>query len=117
MTLRRRTYLSEKREKRKGPVRKIEIPGISYQIIDGKWLKFIHVPSGKDIVRFVTQPIKAPTKAVKDVVAMLKSKHKGYDWNVPLDKLNLRKAFEITNDMREVVKKHEVHNIYFRKGK
>lgn len=116
MGLRRRTYLSE--AIKKGALRKTGIPGLSYRIDSKgskKYLAIVHDKTGHNVTPF-RDALDSPTKVLKEVVALLKSKYRDMDWTVDLTKSkpDLIRAARISLEMGEIFRQHEVELLKYR---
>jgi hypothetical protein len=117
MSLRRRSYLAE--AIKKGALRKTGIPGLSYRIDSKgskKYLAIVHDKTGHSVTPF-REALDSPTKVLKEVVALLKSKYRDMDWTVDLTdpklKSSLVRAAHISLELGEIFRKHEVELIKY----
>jgi len=117
MGLRRRGYLAE--AIKKGPLKKTGIPGLSYRIdSEGskKRLAIVHDKTGHDITPF-REALDSPTKVLKEVVALLRSKYRDMDWTVDLTDPKLKpillRAAHISLELGEIFRRHDTEMIKY----
>jgi len=115
MGLRRRGYLAE--AIKKGALRKTGIPGLSYRIDSKgskKYLVIIHDKTGHSVTPF-RNVLDSPTRVLKEIVAMLKSRHRDMDWTIdlPRSRPDLIRAAHISQEMGEIFRKHDVDLIKY----
>ena len=107
MSLRRRSYLEE--AVKKGPLRKTGIDGLSYRIEttgSKKKLVMVHDKTGLTVAQ-TTSFVKTPSKALKDIVAMLKSKFSDMDWTRDRSKLDMQRAIKASQAMWNIFREHD----------
>ena len=92
-----------------GPLHEFKkIPGLGYRISGSssfKYLRVIHLPSGKALVSLTSAPVKAPSKVAKAIEALLVRQFKGVDWTVSEEGLDQAKARQAHNAIMRLVRR------------